>query len=81
MKTDLQQVAMMSRVPLPLVPLFIPLERNATWSGKWALNCQTDAIIALGGPWNTAQQAVDAVLQTGNYKLRPNTKTPHLDRI
>lgn len=65
----------------PIVPLFVPLERQAQWSGKWALNASAESIKALGGPWETAAEAVEAVLATGNYRLREGTATPHLDRI
>lgn len=67
--------------PLPIVPLYIPMERKAAWSGKWSANVSTEDTRRLGGPWDTEQEVVDAFIATGLYTLRPGTKTPHLDRI
>lgn len=69
-------------MPLPCVPCFIPLERRAAWSGKWACNWSTDAVKQAGGPWDTREEACRAILATGRYRLRPGTEDdPHFDRI
>ena len=68
--------------PLPLVPLLCTAS-GAEWKGKWHLNTSTDSVRALGGPWNTQQEAVDAVLATGQWRLRPGmaADNPHLERV
>lgn len=65
---------------IPLVPLQVTA-RGAAWFGKWTLNTDTETVKAMGGPWQTEQDAVAAVLATGQYQLRTGTKTPHLDRV
>ena len=69
----------MLQKPLPLVTLKVTA-KGATWYGKWCLNCATESVIALGGPWDTEEEACAAVLKTGAYKRREGTTTPHFDR-
>lgn len=64
---------------IPCVTLY--LSHPCKWQGKWTVNWSTDAVKAAGGPWDTQEAAVNAVLATGYYKLREGTKTPHLDLI
>lgn len=77
--TDLAQASRLLNTELPLVTL--QAGSGCTWTGKWFFNCSTDSIKALGGPWDTEAEAVAALLATGQYRLRPGTATPHLDRI
>lgn len=80
MKTEMQSVLAIAQ-SVPLVTLFIPPDTTgAAWAGKWHLNISSDAVRAMGGPWNTEAEAVAAVLKTGRWIQRPNTKTPHFDR-
>lgn len=67
---------------IPCVPLFVPIERKAAWSGKWSCNWSVDAVKQHGGPWNTRDEACAAILATGLYRLRPGFENdPHFDRI
>ncbi len=76
---------MNAQTPLPLsvllVPLHIPSDRKCDWAGKWHLNTGSGYTIAIGGPWNTEQDAVAAVLKTGRWKLRPDVKSPHFESV
>jgi hypothetical protein len=65
----------------PLVTLYCSPDSNALWSGKWHLNIATNAVEAMGGPWKTEQDAVTAVLATGQWQQRKDCQTPHFDRV
>lgn len=65
---------------VPLVTLHIPHDRPAaSWAGKWHLNISSADVVALGGPWDSEDEAVRAVLATRRWRLRPNCPTPHFD--
>ena len=64
----------------PLVPMLCTAQ-GATWHGKWHFNTSTEWVRNCGGPWDTRDAAVAAVLATGLYRLREGTQTPHLDAI
>lgn len=70
----------MLQKPLPLVTLKVTCT-GATWFGKWCLNTSTESVIALGGPWDTEEEACAAVMATGRYTRRAGTQSPHFDRI
>lgn len=78
--TEFQSAMRVISGQIPLVPLFCNA-KGAGWFGKWHFNTSTDWVKSVGGPWNTREEAVEAVLKTGLYKLRPNAQTPHLDRV
>ena len=69
--------------PLPIVPLFVPLNTKAAWAGKWGANIQSEAIKNMGGPWATQNDACKAILALGTHRLRPGmpANNPHFDRI
>lgn len=79
MKTEMQSMLAIAQ-SVPLVTLQVPKDLGVAWAGKWHLNISSDAVKAMGGPWNTEAEAVAAVLKTGRWVQRPNTKTPHFDR-
>lgn len=65
----------------PLVTLHIPANRPAAaWAGKWHLNIPPADVVALGGPWETEDDAVAAVLATKRWRLIPNSPSPHFER-
>ena len=69
-------------VALPCVPYLVPLDRKAAWSGKYSCNWGSETVKAFGGPWNTLQEACDAILATRQYKFRAGTEAmPHFDRL
>lgn len=69
-------------VSLPAVPYMVPMDRKAAWSGKYSANFDSETVKALGGPWNTLQDACAAIMSTGLYKFRAGTEVmPHFDRI
>ena len=61
---------------VPLVTLFVPPDRRgAEWSGKWHLNTGNDYVRSIGGPWESEEAAIRAVLATGRYVLQTDAQT------
>lgn len=53
---------------VPLVTLFIPVDRNCEWAGQWTINTDTETAKAIGAPFATEAEAVSAILQTGRWE-------------
>lgn len=69
MISELSQIGQMSR--LPLVTLEVTA-KGAAWFGKWTFNTSTENVVRMGGPWNTEQEACDAMKQFPQWKPRPH---------
>jgi len=66
----------------PLVTLQVPHGTyGAAWAGKWHLNIPSEAVVALGGPWDTETDAITAVIETGRWRMRENCPTAHFDPV
>ncbi len=65
------------RIPMqvPLVTLF--LSWPCQWQGKWMLNISPIAVAEMGGPWDSEQDAVAAVLATGQWEQLKDRTSPH----
>lgn len=79
--SELSQVGML----LGRLPLVVDQVRykEASWYGKFTINASTEDVKAMGGPWDTEEEACAAIEATGRYKRRnkPGLSFPHFDYI
>ncbi len=64
----------------PLVPILCDAP-DAGWFGKWHFNVSPEWTVSVGGPFETAEEAVNAALKTGLYRIRDGAASVQLDRI